>query len=220
MRRTIYLGLFIVLSTIAGLLYYTDTRQSTALVATRDLSVGTRIQDSAITVRRINSASVPPGVLKASDQAIGQVVSSPVLEGQFLDARQVAPSRNASLLGAGLDVPTGYRIIGLPIAPAAAVGGVLKPGARVDVMAILNPSKAATLVDQSAPPPPPVMMGRDVLVIGLRTDQGTQVDPADHGVNVGNSKPGSVLIAIPQAEESAYSAAIAASSFVLALSTD
>src|ERR1700674_4523502 len=194
MRRTIYLGVFILLSTIAGLLYYSETRQSTALVATRDLSVETRIQDSDIAIRRINPGSVPQGVLIASDQAIGQVISSPVLEGQFLDARQVAASRNASLLGAGLDVPSGYRIIGLPIAPAAAVGGVLKPGDRVDVMAIPNPSKAVALADESAPAP--VMIGKNVLVIGRRTDQGTEVDQADHGLNVGNSKPCSVLVAI------------------------
>ena len=218
MRRTIYSGVFILLATIAGLLYYTDTRQSTALVATRDLSVGTRIQDSDISVRRINSASVPPGVLKASDQAIGQVVSSPILEGQFLDARQVATSRNASLLGAGLDVPSGYRIIGLPIAPSAAVGGVLKPGDRVDVMAIPNPVKAVALTEEMAPAP--VIIGKNVLVIGLRTDQGTPVDQAERGLNLGNSKPGSVLLAIAQTEESAYSSAIASSSFVLALSTD
>jgi pilus assembly protein CpaB len=218
MRRTIYLGVFIVLSTVAGVLYYSHTRQSTALVATHDLSVGTRIQDSDIATRQINPASVPAGVLKASDQAVGQVVSSPILEGQFVDARQVAPSRNASLLGTGLDVPAGYRIIGLPIAPAAAVGGVLKPGDRVDVMAIPNPTKAATLAEESAPVP--VMLGKNVLVIGLRTDQGTPVDQADHGLNVGNSKPGTVLLAIAQTEESAYSSAIASSSFVLALSTE
>src|SRR5438552_6969795 len=128
MRRTIYLVVFSLLSTIAGLLYYSDTRQSTALIATRDLSVGTRIQDADVTVRRINPASVPAGVLKASDQAVGQVVSSPILEGQFLDARQVAPSRNASLLGAGLDVLPGYRLTGLPTAPAATVGAVLNAG--------------------------------------------------------------------------------------------
>jgi pilus assembly protein CpaB len=218
MRRNIYLGVFVLLSTVAGLFYYSHTRQSTALVATRDLSVGTRIQDSDVAVRQVNPASVPSGVLKAPDQAVGQVVSSPILEGQFVDARQVAPSRNASLLGTGLNVPAGYRIIGLPIAPAAAVGGVLKPGDRVDVMAIPNPSKAVSLADE--PAPAPVMIGKDVLVIGLRTDQGTQVDQADHGLNAGNSKPGSVLLAIAQAEESVYSAAIASSSFVLALSTD
>jgi pilus assembly protein CpaB len=218
MRRSIYLGTFLLLSTFAGLFYYAHTRQSMAVVATRDLSVGTRVQDSDVAVREVNPGSLPAGVLKAPEQAIGQVISSPVLEGQFLNGRQVAPSRNADLLGSGLDVPAGYRIIGLPIAPAAAVGGVLKPGDRVDVMAIPNPSKAASLVGESASPP--VAIGKDVLVIALRTDQGTAVDQADHGVNLGNNRPGSVLLAIPSTDEPLYSAAIASSSFVLVLSTD
>jgi hypothetical protein len=94
---------------------------------------------------------------------------------------------------------------------------VLKAGDRVDVMAIPNPSRQLSPVDQSAPAP--IMIGKNILVIGIRTDQGTQVDQADHGVNVGN-KPASVLLAIPQAEETTYSAAIIAASFVLALSTD
>ncbi|HEV2014368.1 MAG TPA: RcpC/CpaB family pilus assembly protein [Candidatus Dormibacteraeota bacterium] len=218
MRRSIYLVVFIVLSGVAGLFYYSHTRQATALVASHDLAVGTRIQDSDVAVRQVNPASVGGTVLRSPDQAIGQIVSFPVLEGQFLDAREVAATRNARLLGSGLDVPSGYRIIGVPIAPAAAVGGVLKPGDRVDVMAIPNPSKLASPVDESTPAP--IMIGKDVLVIGLRTDQGTAVDQADHGVNLANGKPACVLLAIPQTEETAYSAAIVAASFVLALSTN
>src|SRR6059058_3655258 len=218
MRRSLYLVIFVLLSGIAGLFYYLQTRQATAVVAARDLTVGTRIQVSDISLRQVNPASLSHEVLKTLDQAVGQVVAIPVLEGQFLDARQVAPAKNAAMLGSGLEMPAGYRIIGLPIAPAGAVGGVLKPGDRVDVIAIPNPSKVSSLVDESAPVP--VMIGKNVLVIALRTEQGTQVDQADHGLNVGNSKPGSVLLAIAQTEESAYSSAIASSSFVLALSTD
>jgi Flp pilus assembly protein CpaB len=217
MRRSLYLAVFVILSGIAGLFYYSHTRQATALVANHDLTVGTRIQDSDIGVRQVNPGSVGANVLRSADQAVGQVVSFPILEGQFVDAREVAPTKNASLLGAGLDIPPGYRIIGVPIAPAAAVGGVLKPGDRVDVMAIPNASRQASAVDQSAPAP--ALIGKNILVIGIRTDQGTQVDQADHGVNAGN-KPASVLLAIPQTEETTYSAAIVGASFVLALSTD
>ena len=59
-----------------------------------------------------------------------------------------------------------------------------------------------------------------MLVLGLRTDQGGQVDLSDHGLNATNAKPASVLLAIPQNEETAYSAAIAGSTFVLTLSTE
>ncbi len=217
MRRSIYLAVFVVLSAIAGLFYYSHTRQGTALVASHDLTVGTRIQDSDVTVRQVNPASLGGDVLRSADQAIGQIVSFPILEGQFVDAREVAPTKNATLLGSGLDIPPGYRIIGIPIAPAAAVGGVLKPGDRVDVMTIPNVSRQISPLDQSAPLP--AMIGKNILVIGVRTDQGTDVSQTDHGLNLG-SKPASVLLAIPQTEETTYSAAIVAGSFVLALSTD
>ena len=218
MRRGIYLSVFVVLSAVAGVFYYSQTRQATAVIATHDLTVGSRIEDADISIRSVNPASVGGQFLRSPDQAIGQVVAYPILQGQFLDARQVAPSKNTALLTAGLQVPSGYRVIGLPIAPATAVGGVLKAGDLVDVMAIPNTSKAATLVDE--PAAAPVIIGRNVLVLGLRTDQGTQVEQPDHGLNMGNSKPASVLLAIPQSQETTYSAAIADSTFVLALSTD
>jgi Flp pilus assembly protein CpaB len=217
MRRSLYLAVFVIFSGIAGVFYYSHTRQDTALVANHDLTVGTRIQDSDITLRQVNPGSVGPDVLRSADQAIGQIVSFPILDGQFVDARQVAPTKNATLLGSGLDIPPGYRIIGVPIAPAAAVGGVLKPGDRVDVMAIPNASRPISPVDQSSPAP--VIIGKNILVIGTRSDQGTAVDQADHGMNIG-SKPASVLLAIPETEETTYAAAVAAASFVLALSTD
>jgi Flp pilus assembly protein CpaB len=218
MRRKIYLGVFIVFAGIAGTLYYSQTRLSPAVVATRNLMIGTRIQDSDITVRSVNPTSLSDELIGSPEQAVGKVVTYPVLQGQLLDARQLATSKNAASLLTGLPVPPGYRIIGLPIVPASAVGGVLKAGDLVDVMAVANPSKSIALGD--GPALTPVVLGRDVLVVGLRTDQGTSLDDGDSAMNGGNNKPGSVLLAVPESEETTYSAATAGSTFVLALSTD
>src|SRR5436309_9280703 len=174
MRRTIYLSIFVLLSAIAGWLYYSHTRQSPALVATHDLLVGATIKDVDVTVRTINPTSVAGQVLSSPEQAIGQIVSSPILEGSFVDARQVVPTKNAALLISGQSVPPGERIIGLPVTPAAAVGGVLKAGDRVDVLAVASPTKTAALSEQSSAAP--VLLGKNVLVVGMRTDQGTSVD--------------------------------------------
>jgi Flp pilus assembly protein CpaB len=219
MRRSIYLSVFVVLSAIAGGFYYGQTRQASAVIATHDLTVGTRIADADVTIRSVNPASLGDRILKSVDQAIGQVVAYPILQGQILDARQVAPSKNAALLTSGLQVPPGYRIIGLPISPATAVGGALKAGDLVDVIAIANASKVTTLADAPAGAAP-IVIGRNVLVLGLRTDQGTQIETPDRGLTMTSTKPASVLVAIPAAQETTYSAAIADSTFVLTLSTD
>lgn len=218
MRRSIYLSTFVILSAIAGWLYYNHTRQSSALVATHDLQVGTMIKDADVTTRTVNPTSLAGQVLRSPEQAIGQIVNSPILEGSFVDAREIAPTKNAALLTSGLSVPLGDRIIGLPVTPAAAVGGVLKAGDLVDVMAIPGSSKTSALSDQA--PPAPVLLGKNVLVVGMRTDQGTSVDASDHGLNAGFSRPASILLAIPQIDEATYSAAIADSTFVLTLSMD
>jgi len=217
-KRTIYLSIFVVLSAAAGLLYYNHTRQATVLIANRDLAVGTSIQDADVALRAVNPGSLAGHMLSSPEQAIGQVVALPILAGDFIDARQIAPMKNAQLLTAGLQLPPGYRIIGLPVTPSAAVGGALKAGDTVDVLAMDNPSKVAALADE--PAPAPTMLGKNVLVIGLRTDQGASTESADHGLNSGSNRPSTVLLAIPQIDEATYSAAIAHSSFVLTLSTE
>ncbi len=218
MRRTIYLSAFLLLSVTAGYLYYSHTRMVNAVVATRDLPVGTRISDGDVTIRSVNPVSLSSNILHSPDQAIGQVVSATIFGDQLIDARQLAPASDATLLASGVPLPTGSRVIGLPITPAAAVVGALKAGDLVDVIAIPNPAKAAALTDQ--PASPPIALGKDVLVLGLRTDQGTPVSQSDQGMTMGLNKPGTVLLAIPPGEENAYSAAIADSTFVLTLSTD
>lgn len=217
MRRTVYLSVFILLSAAAGFFYYSHTRETTALVATHDLTVGSTIQNADINIRSVNPGSVSNQVLRSSEQAVGQVVAYPILAGDFVDARQIAPTKNARLVAGGIELPPGYRIIGVPVTPAAAVGGTLKAGDTVDVLAVANAIKSGPIDEPAASP---VLLGKDVTVVGLRTDQGTVVDPSDHGLVAGTSRPSTVLLAIPQIDEATYSAAIVDSTFVLTLSTD
>jgi Flp pilus assembly protein CpaB len=218
MTRAVCLVLFAVLSGIAGFFYYANTRQASALVATHDLKVGAQLQDSDVMIRHVNPSSLDTEVLRSSEQAVGQFVAFPVLKGQFLDARQVMPSRTADLFGSGLSVPAGFRVVGIPITPATAVGGALKPGDRVDVIAIPNPLKTIGAIDEV--PATAQAIGRDVLVIGMRTDQGTPFDRTDPSALANGNKPSSILLAIAETDEGKYSSAMASSTFLLALSTD
>jgi|GEM_PF-1749259 len=218
MTRTLCLSAFVVLSAIAGFFYYANTEQASAVVATHDLKVGTQIADSDVATRRVNPSSIESGVFRGPEQAVGQYVVFPVLKGQFLDPRQLTTSKNAGLLAPGLRVPVGSRIIGLPVTPATAVGGALKPGDLVDVIAIPTQQKTGIGVEDTLASNQAI--GHDVLVVGLRTEQGTAFDRSDPSINATGAKPSSVLLAIPESDEDRYSEAMATSTFLLALSTD
>src|SRR5947209_7249940 len=110
MRRSLYLVVFVILSGAAGVFYYAHTQVSMAIVATRDLTVGTRIEDADVRMRPVNPSSINDSILTSANQAIGQIVAFPLLEGEFIDARHINPTRNAAMLGSGLQVPAGYRI--------------------------------------------------------------------------------------------------------------
>ncbi len=218
MLRTIYLTGFVILSAIAGFFYYSQTRLVPAVVATTDLKIGAQVEDADVSIRRVSAAALPAGTLTRTEQAVGRMVSFPVLRGQFLDVRQLAATRNAELLQSGLSVPAGFRIISLPIQPAAAVGGALKAGDVVDVIAVPNTTKAPGTDEPRAPR----VIGKRVLVLGLRSEQGTELDPRAGGraLSFATTKAASILLAVPESDETNYSAALVSSTFFFALATD
>jgi hypothetical protein len=67
------------------------------------------------------------------------------------------------------------------------------------------------------------LVGRHVLVVGLRSEQGAAVEePASggRGLNFASAKVGSLLLAIPPQDTTRYLVAAAASTFFIALSLD
>jgi Flp pilus assembly protein CpaB len=217
MLRAIYVAVFVTLSSTAGLFYYSQTRQATAVVAAQDLPIGHQIQDGDLATRQVNPASLPTGIVQVSQDLVGEFVAVPVLKGQFIQLRQVVPSRSGRLLTGGLEVPAGSRIISLPVSSPTAVGGVLRAGDLVDVVAIPNALKTTGPDEVTLGPE---VIGRRVLVLGLRTEQGTEVSGSEESLNAGTNKAASMLLAIPAQDESKYSLAVSTSTFFFAMATD
>lgn len=213
MARAIYAAVFLVLSAAAGLTYYLDTREVTVVVAQGDLRVGTMVQESSLRTRRVHPADVPPGAVTDVADATGKYVAWPVLDGEYVPSRALARSR-AALISA-VDVPAGMHAISLPVTAVEAVGGELRPGDFVDVMAVAK-NQAST-----ATPAPALTVGRHVLVLGLRNDQGQPVEvsagTSARGLNFNGNRIAGVVLAVAPEDEAAYVTAGAVSSFTVAL---
>jgi Flp pilus assembly protein CpaB len=230
MRRKVYLVAFMVLALAAALLTLRAQRTVSVLVATHDLRAGAMVATQDVEVARMHDDSIPAGALTTADAAVGRYVTWPVTSGQPVLARALRVQRSGgSVVFGGLDIPVGYRAIAVPVQPAAAVGGMLARGDRVDVYATPQPGHAAP----STPPPTTAtaadrsktarLIGHDVLVLQLRSDQGQPLDETSggdtvRGLNFGTGKLGSVVLAVPDADVDRYAAAVATESIYLALS--
>jgi len=237
MRRTVYLLLFLVLAAFAGLLTLRAQHTVAVLVATRDVRAGEQLAAGDVEVRRQHEDSVPAGALTTPDDAIGEYVAWPLTAGEPVLGRMMRHQRSGIELTSDLSVPGGFRAVAVPVQPAGAVGGMLSPGDHVDVFATPLPGHQAvdrgagttTTTPANSTTDPSggggdgtVILGTDLLVLQLRSDQGQPLDPgADqsvHGLNFGAGKLGSVVIAVPADEVSRYASAAASDTIYLALS--
>jgi Flp pilus assembly protein CpaB len=216
--RAVYLGIFLVLSLAAGAIYYVNTRDVTVVVAKGDLQVGTTLSAGSVTLRRVHPGDVPPGSAGTSAEVSGKYVAWPILDGQYIPTKALSADR-AGLIAGGLQVPAGFRAISVPINASDAAGGALRPGDLVDVMAV------AKNQPPGASPAPAMSLGKRVLVLGVRTDQGQALDTGSgtgsvRGLQFASNKIGSLILAVPEGDESRYAAAGAVSTFTVVLYLD
>lgn len=228
MRRTLYLLASLVLAAAAALLTLRAQHTVPVVVAGHDLRGGTLVQAADLEVVRMHDDGLPAGVLHAPEEAVGRYLSWPVAGGEPLLGRMLRARRSGGTALAGLDVPDGYRAIAVPVAPAAAVGGMLAPGDHVDVWATPLPGhQAPAAIGPGAASEAAAgarLLGRDVLVLQLRSDQGQPLDAAEpglvRGLNFGVGKLGAVVLAVPAGDVDRYAAATAGESIYLALGLD
>jgi Flp pilus assembly protein CpaB len=147
-RRAVVLGLAIVTGLVVVTLVSSAEaarqrwgRARPVAVATRDLSPGDPVDDSAVEVRRLPEAAVAAGAL--AEPPSGSVVRQPVAAGEALVPQRLAPQ---GLTGVAALVPAGHRAVAIPIGPLAAPP--LTTGDLVDVLAVVP-----ALVEERPRPP-------------------------------------------------------------------
>ena len=86
-----------------------------AVVAARDLPVGTVLDDADLGTRAVHRSQLPDAVVTDRVALVGRVVAVPVVEGAYVASRNVAPRRRTGLDGV---VPRGMRAIRVVVTDA------------------------------------------------------------------------------------------------------
>ena len=100
------------------------------LVAATDLQVGSRVDESMVSVARVPAGAVLPGIVTSPGAVVGRPVTAPVARGEVLT--------NAAFGGSpGIGpkpLSPGERAVSVPLSAAGAAAAILVPGALVDVV--------------------------------------------------------------------------------------
>jgi len=102
-----------------------------------------RASDLRVVPDVLGAAGAGARLLQVTD-AVGQVVVREIARGEAVANRDVVPALR--YYGIGARVPPGMRALTLVVPPAAAFGGELFPGSRVDVIGAFNPERGQGFV--------------------------------------------------------------------------
>lgn len=110
--------------------------EAPVLVAARDISKGAVIDYDMLAFKSMPVKFVQPGALGSKESAVGKTALVTIVAGEQVLATKLAHPR-AGLTLAG-KTPPGNRAVTIGLETSSAVGGMIRPGDHVDVLAIFT----------------------------------------------------------------------------------
>lgn len=105
-----------------------EPARANVVVAARDIPANTVLSEDDIEIAQIETTGVTPGSATSPAQVVGLAVSGNLVKGQqILSANLVAP-------GLTFDLAEGHRAIALPVDRINALGGMIRPDDRIDII--------------------------------------------------------------------------------------
>ncbi len=167
-----------------------EEHRTAVLVAARDLPAGLPIGPDDLRSAERTSEQLPDGALSPGVDVVGRVVTGSVRRGEVItDRRLLGPGLSAGL-GAGV-VASPVRLVDLDVA------ALLRPGDRIDILAITNDASTATVV------------AAGVVILAVPLAESEDSDPAQ--------PLGLVVVAVDQETAGRLAAAAASSALTATL---
>lgn len=117
------------------------------LVASRSIPAMSVVTPSHINKSKIARNLLPEGYLSDTSQAVGKVLSKPIVESQVLTKHCFITEGGGAQLAASL--PQGMRAVSVPVSSHSVMGGLLYPGCVVDVLATFSLTSMARETGQA-----------------------------------------------------------------------
>ena len=110
--------------------------ETAVVVARQNIPARTAIQADMVEVVRVPSNALLGGAFSSSDLAVGRVARIPIYKGEQLVQDKLATTKTE--LGLSYIVPQGHVGLAMKVDKVIGAGGLIRPGDRVDVIAVVD----------------------------------------------------------------------------------
>lgn len=113
----------------------------TVIVAKEDIKYMDTIYDNVVEVKEKLRSDVEPDAIRNTEDVIGTVAAIPLKKGQTITKNTVTEPGPET--GMAIVVSPNRRAVTIPVGPQNANAGLIRPGDRVDIFAVLEMGKGA-----------------------------------------------------------------------------
>lgn len=140
---------------------------TTAVLARQDISAGTVLKENMLKEETVHRALLQPRAATSIDRVVDKVTIAPISKGEQILLNKVTISGEVTTLSH--KVPRGKRAITIAVDNISSVGGMLRPGDRVDVVGMV-PWPVMTAEGKQATQMTSAPLFQDVLVLAVGQD--------------------------------------------------
>jgi pilus assembly protein CpaB len=113
-----------------------DAKVVATVTAGRDIEPGQKLTVGDLTTGKVAADAVPVGSEAEPSKLIGRVAITRIVKGQTVLDGQLAPEGTAA--GVQALIPPGFRAVTLQVDEFSGLGGLLIPGCKVDIIAVVR----------------------------------------------------------------------------------
>lgn len=138
------------------------------IVAKSEIPVGSEITETMIKVAETPKSLVPAQHFESVEKLVGRVNRFSILPGVVVQPMMLSPEGTAS--GLSVKIPEGFRAVAVKVDEFSSVGGFLKPGSHVDVIAVMTVKKNGRTDTITKI----ILQNIEVAAVGQQLDQNTE----------------------------------------------
>ena len=149
--------------------------ETTVVTAKQNIAARTEIKADMVELTKVPASALLGGAFSSSDLVVGRIARIPVYKGEQLVQDKLASDK--ADLGLSYIVPEGSRAMAVKVDKVIGAGGLIRPGDRVDVIAVVDVKYTDLITEREFTETRSFTLAQNISVLAVEQKLENQVPP-------------------------------------------